>query len=50
MRHGIDRPYNIGSRLIKLSQETGIKFIATKITIYASKGDCPMPTEGVLCV
>ncbi len=39
MRHGIDHQYNIDKDIIRLSQETGIKLIATNDTHYTLKED-----------
>ncbi|NOZ91004.1 MAG: DNA polymerase III subunit alpha [Epsilonproteobacteria bacterium] len=49
MRHGIDHQYNIDKQLIQLSQETGIKLIATNDTHYTLKKDADAH-EAFMCI
>jgi len=49
MRHGIDHQYNIDKQIIQLSQETGIKIIATNDTHYTLKKDADAH-EAFMCI
>ncbi|SFV64289.1 DNA polymerase III alpha subunit [hydrothermal vent metagenome] len=49
MRHGIDHQYNIDKQIIRLSQETGIKIIATNDTHYTLKEDADAH-EAFMCI
>ena len=49
MRHGIDNQYNIDRDIIKISQETGIKLIATNDTHYTLKEDADAH-EAFMCI
>ncbi len=49
MRHGIDHQYNIDKQIIKLSQETGIKIIATNDTHYTLQKDADAH-EAFMCI
>ncbi len=49
MRHGIDHQYNIDKQIIQLSQETGIKLIATNDTHYTLKEDADAH-EAFMCI
>ncbi len=49
MRHGIDHQYNIDRDIIRLSQETGIKLIATNDTHYTLKEDADAH-EAFMCI
>ncbi len=49
MRHGIDHQYNIDKQIIQLSQETGIKIIATNDTHYTLQKDADAH-EAFMCI
>ena len=49
MRHGIDHQYNIDKQIIQLSQETGIKIIATNDTHYTLQSDADAH-EAFMCI
>ena len=49
MRHGIENQYNIDRDIIRLSQETGIKLIATNDTHYTLKEDADAH-EAFMCI
>jgi DNA polymerase-3 subunit alpha len=49
MRHGIDHQYNIDKQIIQLSQETGIKIIATNDTHYTVQKDADAH-EAFMCI
>ncbi len=49
MRHGIDHQYNIDKQIIQLSQETGIKIIATNDTHYTLQKDAEAH-EAFMCI
>ncbi len=49
MRHGIDHQYNIDKQIIQISQETGIKIIATNDTHYTLQKDADAH-EAFMCI
>ncbi len=49
MRHGIDHQYNIDKQIIQLSQETGVKIIATNDTHYTLQKDANAH-EAFMCI
>lgn len=49
MRHGIGDQFFIDEQVIKLSNETGIKLIATNDTHYLKQEDAP-PHEAFMCI
>ena len=49
MRHGIDHQYNIDKQIIQISQETGIKIIATNDTHYTVQKDADAH-EAFMCI
>ncbi|MCH9741444.1 MAG: DNA polymerase III subunit alpha [Epsilonproteobacteria bacterium] len=49
MRHGIDHQYNIDKQIIQISQETGIKIIATNDTHYTEQVDADAH-EAFMCI
>jgi DNA-directed DNA polymerase III PolC len=49
MRHGIDHQYNIDKQIVQLSQETGIKIIATNDTHYTLQKDADAH-EAFMCI
>ncbi|NEW61404.1 DNA polymerase III subunit alpha [Sulfurovum sp. bin170] len=49
MRHGIDHQYDIDKQIIQLSQETGIKIIATNDTHYTLQKDADAH-EAFMCI
>ncbi len=49
MRHGIDHQYNIDKQIIQLSQETGVKIIATNDTHYTLQKDADAH-EAFMCI
>ncbi|SHO80590.1 DNA polymerase III alpha subunit [hydrothermal vent metagenome] len=49
MRHGIGHQYDIDSKLIKLSRETGIKIVATNDTHYLYQSDAEAH-EAFMCI
>jgi DNA polymerase-3 subunit alpha len=49
MRHGIGDQYSIDSQIIQLSQETGIKIVATNDTHYTHREDAD-PHEAFMCI
>ena len=49
MRHGIDHQYNIDKQIIQISQETGVKIIATNDTHYTLQKDADAH-EAFMCI